>query len=88
MVNDNRFLKNVLGWHTAPMIIGTFLNAYDFTGIDVYPFTQSASMDTEQFNNSIDFVKENTKNGIVHNGLFASKSDTDKIDKYLTDNGF
>lgn len=34
-------------WHTAPMIIGTFLENYDLTGVDVYPFTQSASMDTE-----------------------------------------
>lgn len=31
-------------WHTAPMIIGTFLESYDLTGKDVYPFTQSASM--------------------------------------------
>ena len=31
------------------MIIGTFLESYDLTGIDIYPFTQSASMDTEQF---------------------------------------
>jgi len=85
---DAIFIGYPIWWHTAPMIIGTFLNAYDFTGINIYPFTQSASMDTEQFNNSIDFVKENTKNGTVHNGLFASKSDTDKIDNYLTDNGF
>lgn len=40
------------------MIIGTFLESYDLTGVDVYPFTQSDSMDTEQFNNSISFVRE------------------------------
>ena len=40
-------------WHTAPMIIGTFLENYDLSGKEVYPFTQSASMDTEQFENCL-----------------------------------
>ena len=38
------------------MIIGTFLESYDLSNVDIYPFTQSASMDTEQFNNSVEFV--------------------------------
>lgn len=74
-------------WHTAPMIIGTFLENYDLTGVDVYPFTQSASMDTEQFDNSIAFVRESAGNGTVHNGLFARPSDTEAIDAYLVENG-
>lgn len=74
-------------WHTAPMIIGTFLESYDFTGVDLYPFAQSASMDTEQFDNSISFVRENAGNATVHDGLFARPSDTDAIDVYLSDNG-
>lgn len=74
-------------WHTAPMIIGTFLESYDLTGIDVYPFTQSASMDTEQFDNSIDFVQENANGATVHDGLFARPSDTETIDAYLLENG-
>lgn len=69
------------------MIIGTFLENYDLTGVDIYPFTQSASMDTEQFDNSIDFVRENTQQANVHDGLFARPSDTDAIDDYLTENG-
>ncbi len=74
-------------WHTAPMIIGTFLESYDLTGIEVYPFTQSASMDVEQFDNSIEFVRESAGGATVHDGLFARPSDTEEIDAYLSDNG-
>ena len=74
-------------WHTAPMIIGTFLESYDLTGKEVYPFTQSASMDTEQFNNSMEFVREAAEGATVHDGLFARPSDMDAIDAYLAANG-
>lgn len=74
-------------WHTAPMIIGTFLENYDLTGVEIYPFTQSASMDTEQFENSMDFVRENAKGANVHDGLFVEPSDTDGILEYLNSNG-
>ncbi|HIX58128.1 MAG TPA: hypothetical protein IAA45_00210 [Candidatus Blautia gallistercoris] len=73
-------------WHTAPMIIGTFLESYDLTGKDVYPFTQSASMDTEQFDNSIAFVRENAGDAMVYDGLFAEATDTEAIDGYLSEN--
>lgn len=73
-------------WHTAPMIIGTFLENYDLTGVDVYPFTQSASMDTEQFQNSMDFVRESAAGATVHDGLFVRPSDTAGIDSYLSEN--
>lgn len=74
-------------WHTAPMIIGTFLESYDLTGKDVYPFTQSASMDAGQFDNSIEFVRENASDATVHDGLFAEPSDAEAIDAYLSENG-
>lgn len=74
-------------WHTAPMIIGTFLESYDLAGKEIYPFTQSASMDTEQFDNSIEFVRENADGADVHDGLFARPSDTAAIDAYLSENG-
>ena len=73
-------------WHTAPMIIGTFLENYDLTGVDVYPFTQSASMDTEQFQNSMDFVRESAAGATFHDGLFVRPSDTAGIDSYLSEN--
>lgn len=73
-------------WHTAPMIIGTFLENYDLTGVDVYPFTQSASMDTEQFQNSMDFVRESAAGATVHDGLFVRPSNTAGIDSYLSEN--
>ncbi len=43
---DSIFIGYPIWWHTAPMIIGTFLESYDLSGVDIYPFTQSASMDT------------------------------------------
>ena len=85
---DTIFIGYPIWWHTAPMIIGTFLENYDLSGKEVYPFSQSASMDTEQFASSMDFVRASAKNATVHNGLFVSASDTDGILAYLTENGF
>lgn len=36
---DTILIGYPIWWHTAPMIIGTFLENYDLTGIEVYPFT-------------------------------------------------
>lgn len=84
---DTILIGYPIWWHTAPMIIGTFLENYDLNGVDVYPFTQSASMDEEQFSNSVEFVQENTDGGNVYDGLFARPSDTETIDTYLSDHG-
>lgn len=85
---DTIFIGYPIWWHTAPMVIGTFLENYDLTGVDVYPFTQSASMDTEQFDNSMKFVRECAPGANVHDGLFVEATDTDGIQSYLTENGF
>lgn len=74
-------------WHTAPMIIGTFLENYDLTDKEIYVFAQSASMDTEQFANSMAFVRECAPGANVHDGLFARPSDTATIEAYLVQNG-
>ncbi|MBO5484565.1 MAG: Ig-like domain-containing protein [Lachnospiraceae bacterium] len=73
-------------WHTAPMIIGTFLENYDLSGMDIYPFTQSASMDIEQFGNSMNFIRENALGATVHDGLFVRATDTTGIYNYLEGN--
>lgn len=85
---DTIFIGYPIWWHTAPMIIGTFLENYDLSGVEVYPFTQSASMDTEQFENSMEFVRESAVGANVHDGLFTEASDTDGILTYLSENGF
>ena len=85
---DTVFIGYPIWWHTAPMIIGTFLENYDLSGVEVYPFTQSASMDTEQFENSMEFVRESAAGANVHDGLFTEASDTEGILAYLTENGF
>lgn len=84
---DTIFIGYPIWWHTAPMIIGTFLESYDLSGKDVYPFAQSTSMDREQFENSMDFVRESAKGAQVHDGLFTEPSDTNGIIEYLTSNG-
>lgn len=85
---DTIFIGYPIWWHTAPMIIGTFLESYDLSNVEIYPFTQSASMDTEQFDNSMEFVRTCAKNANVHDGLFVRSSDTAGISSYLTANGF
>ena len=85
---DTIFVGYPIWWHTAPMIIGTFLENYDLSGKEIYPFSQSASMDTEQFAASMAFVRTSAKGATVHDGLFVSASDTDGILTYLTENGF
>lgn len=84
---DRILIGYPIWWHTAPMIIGTFLENYNLTDVEIYPFTQSASMDTEQFENSMDFVRNCAKGAIVHDGLFVNASNTDEILAYLTENG-
>lgn len=82
------FVGYPIWWHTAPMIIGTFLESYDLSGKEVYPFSQSSSMDTEQFEASMDFVRTSAMGATVHDGLFVDASDTDGILAYLTENDF
>lgn len=84
---DTILIGYPIWWHTAPMIIGTFLENYDLTGIEVYPFTQSASMDEEQFENSMEFVRSCAGSGNVHDGLFARADDETAIEEYLKSNG-
>lgn len=74
-------------WHTAPMVVGTFLEHYDWTNKDIYPFSQSASMDEEQFAQSEQFVRDCAENATVHDGLFVRPSATQAIDAYLAENG-
>lgn len=74
-------------WHTAPMIIGTFLESYDLTGVDIYPFSQSGSMDTEQFDASVEFVRTSAPGANIHDGLFAEETDMEAMDAYLAENG-
>lgn len=63
-------------WHTAPMVVGTFLETYDLSGAHIYPLTQSASMD-------VCAKKKGTPT--VHDGL-GTKS-TSAVDGYLKSNG-
>lgn len=73
-------------WHTAPMVIGTFLENYDLSGIEVYPFAQSASMDEGQFEESMAFIRKSAGKANVHDGLFTEATNTEVILSYLDKN--
>lgn len=85
---DTVFIGYPIWWWTAPMIVGTFLEHYDLTGYGIYPFSQSASMNTTQFDTSMGFVRGCAVGANVHDGLFARASSTTDINAYLTANGF
>ena len=68
---DKIVLCYPIWWHTAPMTVGTFLESYDLAGKTIYPISQSASMNTSQYNQSVSFVKECAKGAIVDDGLFT-----------------
>jgi hypothetical protein len=70
------------------MIIGTFLESYDLTGKNIYPFAQSASMDESQFEEAMKFVRTSATGAIVHDRLFTRASNEDNILEYLKNNGF
>lgn len=78
---DKIVLCYPIWWHTAPMTVGTFLERYDLTGKTIYPVSQSASMSTSQYDQSVAFVKECAKGAIVDDGLFSK--DNDAIREYV-----
>ena len=76
-------------WHTAPMIIGTFLESYEWSAdVDIYPFFQGASnSNAEYYDNSMAFVRRCAKGATVHEGLYTASSNTSRINEYLSQNG-
>lgn len=76
-------------WHTAPMVIGTFLEHYTWTAEDnIYPFFQGASnSNQEYYDNSMSFVRGSAAGATVHDGLYCDEGNTQAIDAYLTENG-
>lgn len=76
-------------WHTAPMIIGTFLEHYEWTAEDdIYPFFQGASnSNREYYDNSMSFVRGSAEGASVREGLYCDEGATQTIDEYLSSNG-
>lgn len=83
---DTILIGYPIWWHTAPMIIGTFLQHYDWSGKKIYPFVQSAAMRQDHFDNSMAFVRKYARNAAVHDGLYAKSSDREKIQQWLKAN--
>ena len=80
---DRVVLCYPIWWHTAPMTVGTFLERYDFSGKYIYPVSQSASMDTTQYAQSVEFIKTCAPGAVVDDGLFSK--DNSAIRSYIAD---
>ena len=80
---DRVVLCYPIWWHTAPMTVGTFLERYDFSGKYIYPVSQSASMDTTQYAQSVEFIKTCAPRAVVDDGLFSK--DNSAIRSYIAD---
>ncbi len=80
---DRVVLCYPIWWHTAPMTVGTFLESYDFGGKHIYPVSQSASMDTSQYAQSVEFIKTCAPGAVVDDGLFSK--DNSVIRSYIAD---
>lgn len=63
------------------MTVGTFLESYNFSGKHIYPVSQSASMDTAQYAQSVEFIKTCAPGAIVEDGIFSR--DNDAIRSYI-----
>ncbi len=80
---DRIVLCYPIWWHTAPMTVGTFLESYDFSGKHIFPVSQSASMDTSQYAQSVEFIKACAPGAAVDDGIFSKDNAT--IRSYITD---
>lgn len=80
---DKIVLCYPIWWHTAPMCVGTFLEKYNLQGKMIYPVSQSASMDEDQFAESVEFVKACAKGAEVQEGLFVDVDDIDAVEDYV-----
>lgn len=80
---DRIILCYPIWWHTAPMTVGTFLESYDFSGKHIYPISQSASMDTTQYAQSVEFIKTCAPGAVVDDGIFSK--DNTIISSYIKD---
>lgn len=67
------------------MTVGTFLNAYDFSGKTLIPVSQSASMNKSQYAESVQFIKDNAPGATVLDGVFSK--DQTVINSCLSENG-
>ncbi|SCJ22775.1 flavodoxin [uncultured Clostridium sp.] len=73
-------------WHTAPMVIDTFLESYDLTGKKIIPFCTSAGSTVEE--SMPDIRRLGASRGAeVGSGLTANSSSRSEIGNWLQQNG-
>ena len=81
---DHIFVGFPIWWHTAPMIIGTFLESNNLEGKEIYPFFQGASnSNNSYYAETMAFINSCAESATVHDGLYAAATNTTAIDAYL-----
>ncbi len=81
---DIIFLAFPIWYFTAPLIIRSFLDAYDFSGKKIVVFATSGGSD---FAKAVDFLKDYAKGaevteGIMLNGINTAEELKDIVEKY------
>ncbi|MCQ2409477.1 MAG: flavodoxin [Clostridia bacterium] len=77
---DLIFLGFPIWWYTAPRIILTFLQSYDFTGKTIIPF---ATASTSGYGNTNSILKRIGKGANFSEGTMLSKSSDKDIENWL-----
>lgn len=73
-------------WHTAPMVIDTFIESYDLSGKTILPFATSGGSDVEESMPDVRRLGEQ-QGASVGTGLTANALDSDTIRQWLEANG-
>lgn len=81
---DTIFIGCPVWWHTAPMIINTFAESYDFTGKTVIPFCTYAATYRDE---TLAQIAELTPAAEHLKGFGAVSKDTKGIEKWLKEIG-
>ena len=67
---------------TMPMVVYTFLEAFDFTGKTIHPF---CTHEGSGLSNTVNDIKNTAKGATVTNGLSLFVSDADKAEGIVND---
>lgn len=82
---DTIFVGFPIWWYTAPTIINTFLESYDFSGKTIVPF---ATSDGSRLGSTVQFLKESVSDSaVIKDGKLLNKMQYIVIDAWVKDLG-
>ncbi|QEH61245.1 hypothetical protein SCHIN_v1c00470 [Spiroplasma chinense] len=71
-------------WHVAPMVIGSFLEAYNFSGKHIHPFIQSSAYYRGHLLRSLKYLEDNSSQGTIIEKEVYSRNNL-VINKWIND---